>query len=276
MTRFSLLVVLALVLLLGGCIPDGLTDYDFRALQPPQPERPGPPVFERVGEAEAGALRVVLYAEGGWRAGYRPLRIGVTEGERAVTAARVTLAAEVARGEGLVAAPVELPASTEADGEGYFRAAAFLLPERAETPVRLRVAVEAGARPPVEALFEGTLRPDPFWVRRGGDVPYHGVWVRPRKPVVGDNRFEAMLWRETADGFAPLTGVGVELFPWMDMGGGDGHSTPFTPAREVEPGRWASRISFNMSGGWELSLYVRRPGLPTDTVRFAPFTVFDP
>jgi hypothetical protein len=61
----------------------------------------------------------------------------------------------------------------------------------------------------------------------------------------------------------------------MDMGGGEGHSTPFTPPFEPEAGLWRCQVNFIMAGGWELSMHILRPGVDRETVRFAPFTVYD-
>lgn len=268
----------AFLVALAGCLPDGLTDYDFDQLRPPREEPEAPRAFESLGEADAGAHRVVLYAEGGAHAGYVRLRIGVAdEAGAAVEEALVTLAAEVRRGDAFVPAPVEGPGTTGADDEGYFSAAAYLLPERVGDPARLRVRVRAGGGPEAEAVFEVAVEADPLWVREvsGDSAVYHAAWVAPQKPIVGDNPFEARLLRETPDGFVPLVAEQVQLYPYMDMGGGEGHSTPFTPPFEPEPGRWRCQVNFIMAGGWELSLYVHRAGLPRDTVRFAPFTVYE-
>jgi hypothetical protein len=272
--RFAYLWFVAL----AGCLPDGLTEYDFDTLRPPRPEPEADRVFERVGEAEAGTLRVVLYAEGGPHVGYTRLRVGVTDRAGApVRQARVSVAAEVARGAGWAAAPVEGPETTTADAEGYFSAAAFLFPEAAGRPARLRVGVEADGHAAASATFEVAVAADPLGVRvvAADGAVYHAAWVQPQRAVVGENAFEARLFQEAPGGFAPLGGAEVQLYPYMDMGGGEGHSTPFEPPFETEAGRWRSRINFIMAGGWELSLYVRRAGLARDTVRFAPFVVHE-
>ncbi len=265
----------ALAVALAGCLPDGLTDYDFEALQPPQPQPEAPAAWERLGEAPAGDVRVHLWAEGGARAGFLPLRIGLTdEAGSAVRDARVTVTAEVARGDAWLAAPVQGPASTAANGEGYFEAAAFLFPEADGARARLRVAVDAGV--PAEAPFEFAVAAHRWAVRadRPGSALW-AAWVAPRRAVLGENAFEAALFEETPAGLVPFAGAQLQLYPYMDMGGGDGHSTPFTPPFEPAPGRVRAGVNFIMAGGWDLSLYVRRDGAARDTVLFSGFTVYE-
>ena len=140
MTRTALLVCLGA--LLAGCLPDGLTDFDFRALVPPPPEPEAAAVFEPVGEAMAGAFRVVVYAEGGARAGRRALRIGVADARGAiVVGAAVSLTVEAARGAGWAVVPSGVAGPTDADG--YAAAEALLMPERDGADVRFRVSIGA-------------------------------------------------------------------------------------------------------------------------------------
>jgi len=276
--RRTLPLALVALLALAGCLPDGLTDFDFNTIRPPRATPEAPRGWVEVGQADAGTVHVILYAEGGAHAGYARLRVGLVDaGGAPIREAHVTLAADVARGGGTVPLPVEAPATTTADEEGYFAAALYLLPDAPGAAAYVEIGVETAGHTPATATLPLAITDDPLWdrVTSSDGLILHAAWVRPERPVVGDNTFEARLFRETAEGFAPLAGAQVQLYPFMDMGGGEGHSTPFTPPFEPEPGLIRCQVNFIMSGGWELSLFVRREGQPRDTVRFAPFTVHE-
>ena len=82
MTRLLLFTALAG---LAGCVPDGLTDFDFQGLQP------DPPADERTGEVVVGTARdagltVELTAKrGGPHLGYVRLGLTVSRGGAAVS-----------------------------------------------------------------------------------------------------------------------------------------------------------------------------------------------
>jgi hypothetical protein len=93
---------------------------------------------------------------------------------------------------------------------------------------------------------------------------------------VGNNTFEVAVHRWTGADFVPVSDATASLSPYMDMGGGDGHSTPFTPPQALGGGRYRASVDFIMSGGWEMTVGLARPGAPAATVRFLGFTVYDP
>ncbi|MBO6575688.1 MAG: FixH family protein [Rhodothermales bacterium] len=114
-----------------------------------------------------------------------------------------------------------------------------------------------------------TVRPG-LWV---GTVPGTGeylTWVRPTEPRTGQDVLELALHRFIEGRFQPVEGVPFDLYPYMDMGGGEGHSTPYAPPGSVGNGRYRGEINFIMSGGWDLTVYV---GANRTAVLFEGFEV---
>ena len=267
MRRLSLLLVLAV----AGCVPDGLTDFDFQELQPdPPPDELTGDVL--VGTASDGGLTVALTAaRGGPHLGYVRLGLTVTDGSAAVTDARIALAGTVEAGPAAGAAlPVENPAS--ADAEGVFRGAAFLLtPDTTARRFTVRATVEANGKT-ADVAFPVDARAD-LWMQLAGDLLVS--WVDPLQPIVGANRFVVAAHRWTGSAFEPVDGAAADLHPYMDMGGGDGHSTPYGGFEAQGGGRYAWDVDFIMSGGWEMTVSLTPPGEAERVARFVGFTVYE-
>ncbi|MEM1115398.1 MAG: FixH family protein [Bacteroidota bacterium] len=267
MRRLPLLLLLAV----GGCVPDGLTDFDFQALQPEPPPAELTGEVE-IGTAEAEGLTVALSAErGGAHLGYVRLGVRVSEGGAAVPGARVTLSATADAGPAAgVALPVEAPT---ADAEGVLRGAVFLVtPDTTARQFTVRATVEAGGRT-AEVAFPVEARND-LWMQPAGDLV--ATWVDPLRPIVGENRYVVAVHWWTGTAFEPVEGAEADLYPYMDMGGGDGHSTPYREAEAGRPGHYAWDVDFIMSGGWEMTVFVTPPGGARETARFVGYTVYEP
>lgn len=266
--------LLLLCLLVAGCVPDGVTDFDFQELQPPAPadELTGDAL---VGTASANGLDVELYAaRGGAHLGYVRLGVRVAQGGVAVTDARVTLQATPEAGPAAgVALPVEHPA-TAADDGGFFRGAAFLItPDTTARAFTVRATVETASGASGTVSFDVQARAD-LWLQ-----PTDGLlvsWIDPLRPVVGDNRFTIAVHRWTGSAFVPVDGLATALEPYMDMGGGDGHSTPHSGPTALGDGRYQWNVDFIMSGGWEMTVRLTPAGDAQETARFVGYTVYEP
>lgn len=274
--RRGLVLVLGL-LLFGGCVPDGLTDYDFKQHQPPAAQ-PEDTVHVLVGEREATGLRIALYIHRGPHTGYNRVRVRLTAGASGavIDAAGVQLRPHYTLGPRSLSVPVEQPVSDRAQEEGFFEGAVMLLPpEPGAGRFALEIAFERTSGQTGAVTFPLEVE-ESRWMQRietpGGRL--FAAWVYPARPVVGDNVLEVALYREAGDGYAPVTDAAMDCYPYMDMGGGDGHSTPYEAPVHTGAGRYRGRVNFIMAGGWDLALYVRRPAAPPDTVRFDGFRVY--
>ena len=265
------LLLFSWLALLAGCVPDGLTDFDFQELQPEPPpdELTGDAV---VGTASDGELTVELTAaRGGPHLGYVRLGLTVTEAGRAVTDARVSISATADAGPSAgIALPTENPGT--ADAEGVFRGAAFLItPDTTARRFTVSAVVEAGGRT-AEVAFPVEARAD-LWMQPEGDLLVS--WIDPLRPVVGVNRYVVAVHRWTGAAFEPVDGAQADLYPYMDMGGGDGHSTPYDSFAALGDGRYAWDVDFIMSGGWEMTVFVTPPGSAETAAKFVGYTVYE-
>ena len=257
---------------LAGCVPDGLTDFDFQELQP------NPPADELTGEVVVGTARdaglaVELTAmRGGPHLGYVRLGLAVTRGGTAVTDATVSLSATADGGPAAgVALPVETPTR---DADAVYRGAAFLLaPDTTARQFTLTATIASGGTT-AEVAFPVEARNDLWMQAAGADVLVS--WVDPLRPVVGENRYVVAAHRWTGTAFEPIDGATVRLYPYMDMGGGDGHSTPHGAPEALGDGRYGWDVDFIMSGGWDMTVTLAPPGEADRTAAFVGYTVYEP
>jgi len=260
--------------LLAGCIPDSASDFDFKSLQPPAP----PPELTGdvlVGTQTAGPLTVELYADrGGAHLGMNQLSVRLADSGASITQARITWTAAPTAGP---AAGAELPVvapSTQADDDSFFRGEAFLLaPDTTARSFEITAQITPLNGTTQEATFSVDARND-IWMQTSDDLLIS--WVSPARPVVGANTFEVAAHRWTGTNFETENGATPSLAPYMDMGGGDGHSTPFTKPTGAGNGRYRSTVDFIMSGGWEMGVSLAHLDRPTDTIRFVGYTVYEP
>jgi len=92
-------------------------------------------------------------------------------------------------------------------------------------------------------------------VRDDNDKVYFITWFAPKKPVSGQNDLTFMIHtRESMMNFPPVDDIEMEVFPYMDMGGGSGHSTDFTNPVATIGGFYEGDINYSMSGTWTTSV----------------------
>lgn len=267
MLRPARLLLVALAAL-AGCVPDGLTDYDWGALQPPPPP-PAPDGPAVVGTFDLGGAALVLTAErGGLHLGHNHVRLTGPGG--AAPGRTLVLAATALDG---TAAGTAMPAATVAsDGS----AGLWLLATDGAASRRftLRVEDDAGA----SAALDAEARPD-LWMQvgaRADGTPRVVSWVTPVRARVGANTLTVAVHDWIGGAFVPADHLTVALEPWMDMGGGDGHSTPFSAPVGVGGGRYTSTVDFVMSGRWQMGVAAGLLGEAPARVLFDGYTVYDP
>lgn len=88
-------------------------------------------------------------------------------------------------------------------------------------------------------------------VRDENDKVYFITWYAPQEPVVGQNELVFLVHtRESMMNFPPVPDIEMEVYPYMDMGGGSGHSTTFTNPVSTGDGVYEGKINYSMSGTW--------------------------
>ncbi len=86
---------------------------------------------------------------------------------------------------------------------------------------------------------------------------YFITWLSPQKPVSGNNDLKFLVHtRETMMSFPAVSDAELIVYPYMDMGGGQGHSTDFTTPVAKGNGMYEGDINYSMSGVWTTSVQV--------------------
>lgn len=92
-------------------------------------------------------------------------------------------------------------------------------------------------------------------VRNESDKIYFITWYSPQNPISGNNELAFMVHtRESMMSFPPVSDAELLVYPYMDMGGGSGHSTDFTNPVATGNGMYEGDINYSMSGVWTTSV----------------------
>ena len=251
----TVMAVLAL-LFASGCAPD-ITETDFYSMHPDPDEQQGSQVV-LVDHSENGT-RLTLVADDALGWGFNTFRVEAADGWQSF-APMLVYETATERWSSPIAATVTddagvMYAVPPAAGDGQW----FLEVNGQTTqgPVSIRTEVSVQ-----EAIW---VQPD-----TGQDLVV--AWVAPTTPKTGTDVIELALYRPDAAGFLPVTDASLDLYPYMDMGGGEGHSTPYSAPVHTGGGRYVGEINFIMSGGWDLTVHITLDG-HTEDILFHGFTV---
>ena len=258
----------------AGCAPD-ISDTDFYSRHPdPVDAQPTGPVLLEKKAASGVALAVLRNDQ--VHAGYNELILrAATEGtdEPIVGVSFDVVASTVIDGATYVSPIIDDASPSDAAGEATL-GILFLQPRGSGQSWRIDVSTTIDGAPisfPFDIVVRDSLTVQPF-VGAGGQS-FFAAWIEPIAPKTGEGPLELAVYRDTGSAFDPVENASIDLYPYMDMGGGDGHSTPFTKPTHTSVGRYAGTINFIMSGGWDLTAYLTIGAAPADTVVFKGFTV---
>lgn len=247
------------LLSLAACAPD-ITDTGFFQRHPDGNE---PTNEVTLGTVSVAGQEVTLYAAEPLEEGWNTLR--VEPGLAALNLRPVWRGAEHD-----VESPFPTPAPVETDAGQTFDVL-FLTPPSISGTWELLLSTNGATAGNTSAMPVDVA---PGWqVLRLSDPAYTLTWYAPRRPATGDDRLELVLHHFDGTRFTGVPGASLALDPYMDMGGGEGHSTPFTHPVDVGDGWYAGTINFIMSGGWDLTVDVHAPDGPSETVQFSDFNV---
>ena len=270
-TAFAVAILVTVVAVaLTGCAPD-ITETDFYSLHPD----PATPVadIQTLGTNSDGSVEITLLAREDPHVGYNVLLVRASRQAVPITKATV----QVVPRTGSLTAPLVSPALVEADVDGYLGVGAhFLQPKGTSQSWTVDVIVEdSGTTATVS--FELSVV-DSVWMQElpGSDDSDRVFvsWIRPQRPTTGNAPFEIAIHRQTTTGFAPVEDAAVDLYPYMDMGAGEGHSTPFVAPAHTDGASYVGRVNYIMSGGWDMTVRVRLASEPERSAVFAGFTVY--
>ena len=267
MRTTSILILLAVILY--GCAPD-ITETEFFRGHP-SGDTGGSLIA--LGGITTGGLTFNVLAEDSLHFGHSPLLIEVVQGTDTLSSGSITVSSRWVTEDRILDMPDgDLVSSTNEEGQ-FETEAFFLQPSGEDGSWELVIDYDAaGVSGTVEMSVD--VKPD-IWIQYvGGSGDYYVSWEKPEDPSTGNDDFEVSIIRITEDGLVPVTGAQIDLYPYMDMGAGEGHSTPFEPPVHTSDGHYKGMVNFIMSGGWDMTLYVTLDGAAEpDTVAFTGFIV---
>lgn len=262
---------LGALILVAGCAPD-ISDTDFYSLHP-DPDEIGPGELVELGSETVDGVVITLLTRDTPHTGVNELYVRASEGGVPVSEATTSAVARVESRS----APVLNSTTAKADDEDLIPVRVMFLQPKSEVvqwdvEVRLSLASKS-----VAAAFDVTVE-DGLWMqeleRPGEDTRYYVTWIAPVRPSTGDAPFELAIYRQTEDAFVPVEDAVLDLYPYMDMGAGEGHSTPYEAPVAIGDGHYVGSVNFIMSGGWDMTVYVQFGHDVQRTIVFGGFTVY--
>lgn len=255
MTRW---LVPALLLLLAGCAPD-ITETDFFSRHPDPNEMKGSELT-LIDHTQDGT-RLLLVSEGNLGWGFNAISIREAVGWTSIDPSLVyESATQTWR------APIESSIESSDDGDTAF---VYAMPPPVESG-QWYLVVEGATSAGSLALRVPVDVDEDIWMRPSDDLVV--AWLAPLTPRTGIDTFDIGLYRLSGNAYQPVTNATLDLYPYMDMGGGEGHSTPFTTPTHIGSGTYRGMVNFIMSGGWDMTVHITLAGETRD-VLFHGFTV---
>ena len=98
---------------------------------------------------------------------------------------------------------------------------------------------------------------------------YYISWQQPQTPKTGNQDWVFSVYkRENMMSFPAVNDAELVVYPYMDMGGGEGHSTSYVTPMHQENGYYKGSINYSMSGVWTTQAQVITPTDTSGTVIF--------
>lgn len=153
--------------------------------------------------------------------------------------------------------PVEQPIVNPIDNDYFYNMAVFIMPsgEMGSWSISFEIITKN------DITISGDISVDvaSSWrltsVRDDNSNVYFITWMAPEDPVIGNNELRFLVHkRESMMNFPATSDAELEIYPYMDMGGGQGHSTDFTTPVSKEGGMYEGSINYSMSGVWTTSV----------------------
>ena len=261
-------IILSITLFLTGCAPS-ITDTDFFREHPTETDSEDSLV--EFGVLTDRQLSIHLSAPDSLRLGSSLLWAEATVDGSPAVEGKIDVLARWVKGTRIIPSPLGAVRLSRTDIPGRFEGAPlFVAPHNEKGHWQLQVTYTVGGESG-EAILPLDVRSS-IWIQNVDG--YYVSWIRPIRPVTGFDVIEFGLHRLVDDDFLAVEKAKIDLFPWMDMGAGQGHSTPYEVPEYIGGGRYKGSVNFIMSGGWAMTVFIEGVGAGKDTVYFNGFTVY--
>lgn len=255
-------------LFMTGCAPS-ITDTDFYRKHPPETDPLDTSV--ELGIIQDGPLTIHLTAPDSLRMGSNILWVEAKLAGSPLSDGSFSVLPQWVSALRTIRSPLGSTSLVTTTTPGRFEGTPlFVSPYGEKGHWDMKITYTAGGESG-EAILPVRIKPS-IWIQFTNG--YYVSWVQPVRPVTGRDLIEFALHYLKDENFIPLQEAEIDLYPWMNMGAGQGHSTPYEAPQYVGDGRYRGAVNFIMSGEWELSVFIRRAGATPDTVNFKRFTVY--
>lgn len=179
----------------------------------------------------------------------------------------ITIEPMMDMGQMMHSTPYDQPTAAEEDDRYFKNMAVFIMPggEMGSWFINFEITTQndevISGEMPIEVASSWKLTS----VQDSNNNIYFITWYAPQEPVVGNNELTYLVHtRESMMNFPAVEDIELEIYPYMDMGGGSGHSTDFTAPVAMGDGFYEGDINYSMSGTWTTSveLIVENDTLP--------------
>lgn len=272
MRRPFVRITLAFLVLATGCAPD-ITETDFYSRHPENSAAGSEETT--LGQNTINGVTVTVLASEALHVGPNVILVETALGANPITSGTVQVSARWITNARELDPPFGRASASVTDDDNRFQIPVYLLEpvDEGHWVLDLAFTIEGVSG---QWRLDVDVEPD-MWVQyvdstEAGDG-YYVAWLEPARPQTGQSDLELGLYTLTDDGFAPVDDATLNLYPYMDMGGGEGHSAPFEAPVHAGSGLYRGSVNYVMAGGWDLTVYVDRPGTSA-TVVFKGFTVY--
>lgn len=155
--------------------------------------------------------------------------------------------------------PLEQPIENPIDTDYFSNLAIFIMPSGEMGSWNISFEIETKTGEFITGNMPITV--ESSWrltsVRDTNNKVYFITWFTPEDPVMGNNTLQYLVHtRENMMSFPSVDDVTLKIYPYMDMGGGQGHSTDFTAPEAKGNGLYEGTINYSMSGMWTTSVQI--------------------
>ncbi len=213
-----------------------------------------------ISTATVSGYTIELYSEDALTTGYNNLYFRVLEGSDVTDISEMSIMPVMHMTMMDHAAPYSQPTRMEGFEDYFAGYTVFIMPSGEMGTWDIEFDITTMANETISGMFEAVTVASSWRltsVTSENDQNYYVTWYAPENPKTGDQELTVMVHkRENMMSFPAVVDAEVTIYPWMDMGGGSGHSTNFEEPVAMGEGMYTGSINYSMSGTWTTEVTV--------------------
>lgn len=214
--------------------------------------------------------QVELLSDNALRTGYNNLYWKITKDGSAVDIAQITAMPMMHMTQMSHSCPYTDPEMMEEFSDYYQGSANFIMPsgDMGSWEIMLEFTTSD------DMTISGTvdIEVESSWMitsAQSANSTYFITWFAPTSPKTGNQNLTFMVHkRESMMSFPAVSDAELSVYPFMDMGGGEGHSTTFQTPVAKGDGMYEGSINYSMSGTWTTDVQVMTSSDTSSVVTF--------